>query len=194
MTKDQKISSFVSTVLKKCLKHNVGFHLVPNSYVMADGLKCSGYFDEQELVVAANKKDWLDVLIHESCHFDQFTQKHKLWNLADRDLTTFDKWLGGKKTSLKKLYRSVEHVVELEVDCEKRTVKKIKKFNFTFINLEQYIQQANSYFFSYWAAVRDHKWYPMPYNNPEIVKAMPKHFLPLTEYFDPTTKYLKYYI
>jgi hypothetical protein len=194
MNKSQKIGAFVSTVVNKCIKYNVGFHLVPMPYVMADGLKCSGYFDEKELVVASNKKDWLDVLVHESCHFDQFTEKHKLWNVADSDLTTFDKWLNGKKIPINRVLECVKHIVELELDCEKRSIKKFKKFNFTFINTEKYIQQANSYLFGYWVAVKNKKWYPMPYNNPNIVKAMPKTFLPLKYYFDNNTSLLKYYV
>lgn len=194
MTKNQKISTFISSVVNKCIKHNIGFHLVPMPYVMADGLKCSGYFDEKELVVAANKKDWLDVLVHESCHLDQFIQKYKLWSVADSDLTTFDEWLNGKKTSTAKIVECVKRIIELELDCEKRAIKKFKKFDFTFINVDSYIKQANSYLFGYWVAVKNRKWYPMPYNNPSIVKAMPKTFLSTKEYFNPDVSFIKYYV
>jgi len=53
MTNIQKLVAKVAT---DCQSYKIGFHLVPDKYVEADGIKCSGYFDEADLKVADRKK------------------------------------------------------------------------------------------------------------------------------------------
>ena len=180
-------------ITKKCLKNNISLHLVAKDSVEADeNITCSGYFDEKDLVVACKKKDWLDILVHESCHMDQFIGKYPLWKDSDKSMLQFDAWLGGKKVSRKQLVIYVQNVIEMELDCEKRSVKKIKKYNLD-IDLNNYRQQVNAYLWSYWATLRDRKWYPFPYNKPHIVREMPKTFLSLDEYFNPEIEILELY-
>lgn len=189
MTNVQKLVAKVAT---DCQMHGIGFHLVPNKFVDTDGIKCSGYFDDADLKVAASKPDWVDVLVHESCHMDQFLEKHPLWEKADAGITTIEKWCSGKHYSEERLIQSFKDTIELEWDCEKRSVRKLKKFKLN-VNISRYCQQVNSYLFSYWATMRDRKWYPFPYNNPKIVRRMPDKILLLKEYHDPNTPYLRYY-
>ncbi len=186
------IQKFLAKVASDCQKHGVGFHLVPDKHVDADGIKCSGYFDEAELKVASMKKDWVDVLVHESCHMDQWLEKISLWAKADTGITIIEKWCSGTKYSKEKCLQAFKDTIELEWDCEKRTEKKIKKYKLD-INLTTYRKQVNSYLFSYWATMRDRKWYPFPYNNPKIVRRMPDTILSLKEYLNPQTPYLIYY-
>ena len=189
MTNIQKLVAKVAT---DCQSYKIGFHLVPDKYVEADGIKCSGYFDEVDLKVAAQKEDWLDVLVHESCHLDQWLEKHPLWDKADAGITTIEKWCSGTNYSEAKLIQSFKDTIELEWDCEKRTEKKIKKYKLN-IDMVRYRKQVNSYLFSYWITKRDRKWYPFPYNNPKIVRRMPDEILPLKDYHDQASSYLKYY-
>jgi hypothetical protein len=68
----------------------------------------------------------------------------------------------------------------------------MQKYKIQF-NKEEYIQKANSYLFSYWATLRDRKWYPFPYEKPHIYKKMPKHFLKPKYYFKDIEGWLLLY-
>jgi len=189
MTNIQKL---IGKVAADCQKYKIGFHLSPDKFVEADGIKCSGYFDDRDLYVAAGKKDWVDVLVHESCHLDQFVEKHPLWLKADTGITMIEKWCKGAQYSKDRIIQAFRDTIELELDCEKRSEKKIKKFKLD-IDLVRYRKQVNSYLFSYWATYRNKKWWAFPYNNPKIVRRMPEVFLPLKEYHNPDTDYLRYF-
>jgi hypothetical protein len=185
-------SKFLSDTILTCIKHKIGFDLVPEDHVLADGIKCSGYFDEVYLKVAIKKKDWQIILIHESCHLDQFTKKSLFWKEGEDGITLIDDWLKGKDFSSKKVEKSFKDTIILELDCEKRSLQKIKKYKLN-IDSKEYIQKANAYLLSYWATYRDKKWYPFPYNKPEIYKQLPDKFLSLKEYYNKDSKYLKLY-
>ena len=111
---------------------------------------------------------------------------------ADAGITTIEKWCSGAKYSEERIIQAFKDTIELEWDCEKRTICKIKKHKLD-INISKYCQAVNSYLFSYWATMRNRKWYPFPYNNPKIVRRMPDKILPLKEYHNPSTEYLRYY-
>lgn len=187
-----KISKFVGETILECQKHGIGCQFSAQSFIYADGIKCSGYFDEKHLVVAAGKEDWLDVFVHETCHMDQYLKKLKVYRDGDTALHTIEGWLGGDKCSDKKLVQAIRNNILMELDCEKRTVKKIQKYNLD-IDTGVYIQQANAYLFSYWATYRDRKWYPFPYNKTDIWGTMPTKFLPTKEYLVPDHKRLYLY-
>jgi hypothetical protein len=171
--------------------------MVAKPFVEANSIKCSGFFDEEdmELAVATNKKenDWLVILIHESCHLDQYTQKTPIWKQGEDGIGIIDDWLDNKTYNGQQLIKAFEDTIKLEVDCEKRSVKKIKKYNLP-INTEEYIQKANAYLISYWATYRDRKWFPFPYNDPKIYKNMPTKFLSLKNYLNKNHPLLNLYI
>jgi hypothetical protein len=68
----------------------------------------------------------------------------------------------------------------VEVDCEKRTVEKIKKYGLdSIINIDEYIQKSNAYVLFYLWMRKNRKWYTIgkePYNIPDVVSVMPKTF------------------
>jgi hypothetical protein len=192
MTNIQKL---LAKTVDTCLKNNIGFYLINDTHVQIDNnIKCSGYFDEDDLKVAIKKpeEDWLPILVHESCHLDQFLEKSVLWAGGECGINTIDSWLQGKEFNKIKLQKSFEDTIKLELDCEKRSLQKIKKFKLR-INTLNYIQRVNAYLFSYWATYRDRKWYPFPYNNPRIYKRMPEKILSLNFYLDKNSDFLKYY-
>ena len=66
----KNIQKLIGEVAYKCIQNKIFFHLDYVNKVDQENLPCSGYFDEKNLVVATNKKnvrEWLDVLVHESC-------------------------------------------------------------------------------------------------------------------------------
>jgi hypothetical protein len=181
---------FISDLAAKCVSHNISLKLISDNQVDAESIACSGYFDEEDIVVATKKKDWLDVLVHESCHLDQFVERSKFWTSGDEGIRTIEKFLSRSKfINMTKLKNSIIDTIMLELDCEKRTVKKIKKYNLD-VNIDKYIKQANSYLFSYWTIYSDRKWYPFPYNNPKIYNKFPSKFLPIGEYKKENNNFL----
>jgi len=188
-----RLTKFLGDTIQLCVKHNVELKLIPSSSVVVDAnVTSSGYFDDTSLVVATKRPDWVDVLVHETCHLDQYIEKAPCYKKGEKGIFITDDWLDGRRVSKTQLVEAFKNIILMELDCEQRTVKKIKKYKLN-INLSKYIQQSNSYLFSYWATYRDRKWYPFPYSNPKIVKNMPKKFLSVKEYMAPYNKYLKLY-
>jgi len=193
---NKNIKKLIGDVAFKCIQNKIFFHLDYVNKVDQENLPCSGYFDEKTLVVATNKKnvrEWLDVLVHESCHLDQFLEKSKLWVSDANSLCVVEAWINKKNISENKKLTGFNNTISLELDCEKRTIAKIKKYNLD-INIEEYVQKANSYLLAYLYAMIYRKCYPTPYENPRIWKKMPKNFLTIDQYLDKNSKYLKYFV
>jgi hypothetical protein len=191
----KNLNKLIADVAQKCVAHGITLSLQHTEKVDEENLACSGYFDEQSLVVATKKKkiqDWVDVLVHESCHLDQFTEKSELWVSDNNSLFVVESWIKGKKMSLAKRDVGFNNTILLELDCEKRSIKKFKKYKLN-IDIEDYIQKANSYLFSYMIALHEKRWYASPYENPKIYKKMPKTLLTLKEYIDGYWKYKHLY-
>ena len=182
----ENIQSFVTSLKRKSNKLGVKLELTNNTeIVISEKIKCSGFFQSKfgkdpNLLTTATKlpiERWLSVLVHESCHMDQWEEKIKLWKDHDKlNDNVVDEWLEGKNHSVKKVELAIKVTRDLELDCEQRAVNKIKKFNLP-INVKEYIQKANVYiFFHNWVLVK-RKWYNptnCPFTNPKIYKLL-KH-------------------
>lgn len=191
----KNLNKLIADVAAKCVAHGVTFSLQHVKSVDEENLPCSGYFDEQSLVVATKKpkiQDWVDVLVHESCHLDQFTEKSELWVSDNNSLHVVEAWIKGKKMSLAKRDRGFANTLLLEIDCEKRSVKKFKKYKLN-INTQEYIQKANAYLFSYAVALHEKRWYASPYESSKIWKKMPKQLLTVEQYIEDYWKYKHLY-
>jgi hypothetical protein len=183
---NNNITKLIADVSKKCIENKINFRLEYAQQVDANHIPCSGYFDETSLVVATKKKDvqdWLDILIHESCHLDQFVEKSKVWTPDELGLFVVEAWIRNKKINSKKAIEAFHNTILLELDCEKRTVKKIKKYKLSF-NIDLYIQKANAYLYGYGVSYKKKVWPNRPYEKLFIVNKMPKKFLKTEEYFN----------
>ena len=88
--------------------------------------------------------------------------------------THFFQWLLEKKIVKREvLLESVQDVIALELDCEKRAIAKIKKYNLP-INLEEYCRKANAYLFSHLYLLEVRKWIPRIYSNKNTWMSSPK--------------------
>jgi len=172
-------SKFVKLVRKKLREKNVSLNLIPAKWVGVEGrIKVNGYFDEEHksLVCAIDKpyRSWLPILVHEYGHFEQWKKQCKPWtriNINGEDRTdAIFLWIK------KKRYRRIDIKCyaaknrELEVDCERRTVRNIRKFKLP-IDVRSYIQQANSYLYFYNYALLRRRWWKSgyaPYDIPEV--------------------------
>jgi hypothetical protein len=171
---------FIEDLKEQCRKHNVKLRLTKGKNILCDGFFVSGFFDGETLACASGRDGYIYILVHESCHLDQFLENQKLWNKIEK-MPDIDSWLSGKK--IKNVNKAIEAYKWLELDCEKRTIKKLKKYKIPFTT--EQIQKANSYvqFYNYIRETR--KWCKKnntPYNNKNVYSVMPKKFMPLKWY------------
>jgi hypothetical protein len=113
--------------------------------------KCSGLFymnanDNPIIKVATGglkDHEWFGVLIHEYAHFLQWRDDTKVWNkYCDYDITYSQILLKPEKYK-----KELLALMELELDCEKRTFKIIKNNNL--FDYKEYAQNANSILYKY---------------------------------------------
>lgn len=173
---------FIGKIKGDCKKNNVKFIAGKGKQISYDNnTKVGGYFaDTPPILAFANgHKDSLDLLIHESSHMDQWIEKLNLYVISKKkdDDEVFDSWLAGKNFSKQKINATIGRIQAVELDCEKRSIKKIKKYKLP-INVETYIKKANSYIFLYTLIKENRKWTKTPpYRIKKIVNLMPGKFL-----------------
>ena len=111
---------------------------------------------------------------------DQWVEKVPEWT-ENVGMDNIEKWLNGDDTvNMNNIDNEIRTSIIVEVDCEKRTVEKIKKYGLdSIINIDEYIQKSNAYVLFYLWMRKNRKWYTIgkePYNIPDVVNIMPKTF------------------
>jgi hypothetical protein len=134
--------------IDKCLNNNIAFKLINQKTHMG----CGGWVSDRDFTVCTKSDRFLEIFVHEASHLDQLLDKKSIWyhpHLKDGD-DEFDIWnsLLRKRHPIK-CKRAWKKTCELEIDCDKRAIKKIKKYNLS-ITLDKYIQEANCYHASYY--------------------------------------------
>ena len=170
---------FIKHVKQEYKKHNVKCILKNTKTVQLDGSsRCSGYFDEESLVVAMNRPDAMQILVHEYCHLTQWVDQCEIW-VHSTNYQSHDKlyrWLAGE--DIKDIEQAIAICRDIELDNEKRSVKMIKKFNLD-IDIDLYIKKANAYIQFYNYLLISRRWCKpsnTPYKNNTLVEAMPIKF------------------
>jgi hypothetical protein len=197
-------NSFLEAIKKECDDNGVQY-LFPETEKMSypdSDIKVSGYFSDSPtpvLACAIGKPEdkWYEILVHESCHMDQWKEKSDIWLSQFADGINCDKglddWLAGKEFHLDEYHYYVRTIQAVEIDCEKRAVEKIKKYNLP-INIERYIKSANSYLFFYSVMLETRKWCDIaPYEVSEIMELMPDYFLNEDKYKELSNELLQIY-
>lgn len=182
----ENIQSFIISLKRKANKLGIKLEIDnKNKDVhISDEIQVPGYFTEKigkipGIIAAATRSSitsWLPTLVHESCHMDQWDEKIDLWNKSIKFNANdkIDKWLEGKNYTKQTIKKAIQITRDLELDCEKRSVDKIKKYNLP-IDIKQYIQISNVYiFFHNWVSIK-RRWYNPkndPFTNPKIYNLM----------------------
>lgn len=179
-----EVARFVRRELKKCRDNGISIYM-PSCINISDyGCDCSGYFNDSPLKFAVGVKGsyrrWLPTFVHESCHMDQWLEQDPVWTRRInryKPLNLFDYWLSGKIELDKELRRDmIDCVLNIELDCEKRSVDKIIRYNLP-ISLDTYIRKGNAYVWSYRIMQRTRNWkYSAAHSYPAIWRAMPTVF------------------
>jgi len=155
----------------QCKKHGIKLKLINSAtipYIDNTNIQVSGYFDtmNMELAVAKGKDlvEWLEIIIHESCHLDQYVENCEVWNsnsYFDTDVSAIvDLWLSNIiELKPKILSEMINKIIDLERDCDLRAIEKIKKYKLDdIIDLKRYTQKSNAYHLSYIAVKKLRKW------------------------------------
>jgi hypothetical protein len=181
-----KVKVFIEDLKIYTKENNIKLILSPEKGVQFSegGILCNGYFDDitSTLACALGKdvSQWLVILLHESCHMDQWVEKVPEWT-ENVGMDNIEKWLNGDDSvNMNNIDNEIRTSIIVEVDCEKRTVEKIKKYGLdSIINIDEYIQKSNAYVLFYLWMRKNRKWYTIgkePYNIPDVVDIMPKTF------------------
>lgn len=176
--KKSNVLKFIEQLKKDCKYNQVGLFLYDQKFIMDDGDKFGGWFCpvKKELHCSFPSKlstKYVELLIHESCHMDQFINQTPKWVIeqSNESLSVFWDWLkSDKKFNIDKHLKNVQL---MEAECEQLSIQKIVDLELG-INTSQYIQKANSYLLFYSVLKETKKWcdYP-PYRFKEIWKQMP---------------------
>ena len=183
----KNVKSLIFDTMQMCIYNKITFKLDHREYTYVDGGPCCGFVDENRFCVAVGKAEieWLKIFVHESCHIDQLLEKDPLWESGCNGYDGLGEQLKSDESLSKE---NVKNIILLEKDCDQRAVKKINKYGLN-IDRKTYIQQSNSYLFSYWMVCKTKKWVPGIYTKMDY-KKLPSVFLKEEEYMNPNKKYL----
>lgn len=151
---------------------------------------CGGWFCDEamEIVVWGNSPEAFQILVHEYNHYIQYHTNFNFWDSKMDDYDKYMKYVDGEADyELKDDY--LKAVIEIELDCEKRSVKMIDSLDLD-INPKLYIKNANAHLFSTIFKAKNKKWPDLSIYDNEITKFMPGGFLEPEDYmnFDNLSK------
>ena len=186
---DPSIAGFLRYIGWKTAQLSVEFRLVDAPSVPYNGnpeIPVSGFFVAQPtpvLGVAIGKEpeEWLEILAHESSHMDQWAENSPAWTgniMSDgrEAVDWIDEWISGKELSQEVLEKAVVAAKAVELDCEVRTISKIRSFSLPLL-VEKYAQRANAYVHFYSHVAKTRTWNETgraPYQLEEVWGKAPK--------------------
>ncbi|HUS50357.1 MAG TPA: hypothetical protein VMZ91_09340 [Candidatus Paceibacterota bacterium] len=175
---------YINYVRKKAKAHGIEVFFSKNKTVFdsdEDTVGTGGFFCNDELKRIATGTNnplelWFIIFIHESCHMEQWIENEEWFSSKVDDYSKFFDWLNGEKATKQELKKSIQAIIDIEKDCEIRSVEKIKKYKFKNIDAKEYIQKANCYLFLYTFMLKRRKWYNHVYGNEKCWKSCPSTF------------------
>jgi len=179
------IRDFIGKSLMEMIENNVNLKLLYKNRVNIpnDNNFLNGYFNDYPLefscAMLKPQKEWIPIFLHEYCHFKQWKEKSILWEDLKKIQNKLWKWIDHKiELDSEELREVISITINIELDCEKRVVKLIKKNKLNYINIEEYINSANTYIGFYHILEENRKWYiKAPYEFKKIRNTMPNVFL-----------------
>ena len=176
-----KAKKFVDLVKRELKEYNMKLVFGRGKLVNGYKCRCSGYFDEERIVVAKNNRHWLSVLVHEYSHFLQWKKRDEEYEdmrINGKDcLVIIDDWLDGveyRPTTVEKAFIKVRR---MEKTCDMIALSLIRKFKLP-INEEYFTRQANCHVYYYHMMERTRKRYinDRMFQNVGLYRLMPKTF------------------
>lgn len=133
------MNQVLSFIKKDCKINKVNLKLVKSFSTFADGDPVSGYFVEDPLKIRVAikrrpKMEWIGDLAHEYSHFRQFKGQSKYWRQlnysnGDNAYTIYTDYAVDKIRGVtkKKAKRALKRLLAMEHDCERKTIRLLKK-------------------------------------------------------------------
>lgn len=174
-------NKLIIDTIQKCIDQKISFSLKSNKSFD----KSSGYVNFKSFVCCYGEKEiFIESFLHESCHLDQLSEKNSVWYdplfLEHKDLDIFS--ITNKKKNKSKKYEDLfKKTVELELDCDKRSINKAKKYNLN-INTDNYIQRSNFCLMCYYPFYQLKCWIFPPVDH-KLISSLPTKFLSLDDYW-----------
>ncbi len=192
-------NKFVADILGKAKENQVKVIFKNSEFVYSgadDKFGSAGYFtsDPPELAMSLKNKrieNTMGLLAHESSHMDQYLDNRVEWEKSVLSYSIFYDWVEGEdKYEEHEIATAAEDVINLELDCERRAVDKIKRYNLP-IDLVEYKKKANSYLYAirFFSEIR--KYHPKIYAHNEVWRVSPTNFK--SNYTKIPSKLLKAY-
>lgn len=165
LPKTKEFVNFGEHVVGFCEENNYNIDIRDVSYLRyAPKVKCLGYCDEGNIVLARKHKLAIHTFIHEFAHSMQYAERSPLWEKGILDLEDID----AKISNFEDYYNAIL----LERDCEKRVLKLIDKFKLP-INKKMYAKKSNCYLVYYHFYYLTKTWNSSVIYDPKIIKLMP---------------------
>jgi len=200
-TYNKNYDKFLTDFFKILDKNNSKVTLSTTDHVIdpdsMDDNACNGWIIEEDdgtfdfaCAIGKGFDVWGPTLVHESCHIDQALDDRK-GKLKVKDNTSKESgdmwvWLSGKKVKRTKeeIDFFIQRAMMIELDNERRTIKKMKKYKLPF-DTKLYAQRANAYILFYKFIATHRCWYKPskePYVMEEILNIMPTKIGPNKNY------------
>lgn len=183
MTK--RTREFVEHVRQDCKNNGVRLIVTRYKRILEPGSGYySGSFAEEPvptLHIAGKQMFFLDVLVHEYSHMQQWKEQAPCWTQTTVDgvdaWEITNGWLAGLEVNQETLGEAYKIVIRCERDCDMRAVKTIKKWKLP-VNLDLYIRSANAYHYGHHVMRDTRKWINAGIlgHNKKILKACPNTF------------------
>lgn len=175
------LKTFITNAIFEMLNDGVKVNLYPRKYVISDGLKVRGYYNDEplEFKVATLKPSWPKTFIHEYCHYTQWRDKAQVWtNTDDNDVNRWVDWLNGSRCLTKaRAKAAMVKMRAVELDCEQRVVKVIRKYQLP-IDIKSYIKEANAYCAFYTVSNSERRWSSKTtYEDPKVLSLVPSTWI-----------------
>lgn len=167
---DPAIAGFLRHLCWRAQRLGVEFRLVDAPslpYNGNDQVPVSGFFVENPspvlgVAIGKDPEEWLEILAHESSHMDQWAQGCAAWTnniMPDgrEAVDWIDDWISGKEFESSDLRQAFDAAKEVELDCERRTLSKIRSFALP-VSADAYAQRANAYVHFYAQVAQTRKW------------------------------------
>jgi hypothetical protein len=173
---------FIKFVRHQCKRYKFSLILSKDSHFTEDGNSYGGYFSAYDKTIAvSNSEDeqWLiSTLVHEYSHFEQWIYEDPVFfKLLRGGLdagVVLSKWINGVTYKNSTIKRAIQLIRDCELDCERRALVNIDKFNLS-INKLEYCQESNAYLYFHNYVKKKRKWEfkNSPIDVPEILTQMP---------------------
>lgn len=201
---------FISEVVQRTTELDVDLYLAQSDHVLYMGQECSGFFTHvpnqngRPLLASHLEGETAEAtLYHEFNHMEQWHENCKAWReclvtdlIGTEDLICL--WMENEiELSRAQLKDYTQRSVNVELDCERRTVRlirRLRKEGKTTIDPKVFTQKANAYVMLWWMVAKTRAWYTIgkrPFELPEVYSEFPTTFS--LDYTKLPRKYEKLY-